>query len=143
MIKANFVAAFRANFGNVSKCCREVGVTRRAFYYWLSTDSEFKELIQEIEETFIDEAEEIIRRAVNGGSVKKRQSQTTKFDKDGNIIYRVQHVEQTELPPDPLIAKYYLEKQAAHRGWGKEGLDQEPPEIVFSDETEDDGDSTN
>ena len=45
------------SFGNISEACKKVSISRKTFYNYLRDDEDFKEAVEEIEESLIDLAE--------------------------------------------------------------------------------------
>ena len=51
---------------NVSAVCSAVGITRKTFYDYVNSDSDFKESIEESKEALLDNAESVLQRKIMG-----------------------------------------------------------------------------
>lgn len=67
--KAKVIEIYETTLGNVSQTCRKVGITRKSFYTYLNNDQEFKEKIQEIDESNIDFAESMLLKTIRDGNL--------------------------------------------------------------------------
>lgn len=66
--RIRFIEEYRKNMGgNVTKCCRVVGVSRMRYYQWLKAKKKiidgktFAEIIHEIDQQILDDAEQIYK----------------------------------------------------------------------------------
>jgi RNase P protein component len=66
--KKALLEALRLNHGNVTKACEAVGITRKYFYQYAKEDPEFKETIEEIQESSIDVVEGELFKQIKNGS---------------------------------------------------------------------------
>lgn len=66
--KHTFIQALKESFGNISKACKAVDVSRGCYYKWLDNDEEFKEEINNIDEYVIDEVENHLLKQIREGS---------------------------------------------------------------------------
>jgi hypothetical protein len=102
-LKAQLIAASRANFGNVSKACEAVGVARRTYYEYLNKDEKFREQIEEIDEANIDFAESKIRELINGVQIGMEND-------DGEmVVYKKE--------PNVTATIFYLKTKGKKRGY--------------------------
>jgi len=51
---------------NVSAVCSAVGITRKTFYDYVNSDSDFKESIEESKEALLDNAESVLQKKIMG-----------------------------------------------------------------------------
>lgn len=58
---------FKAKAGNISATCEAVGITRKTFYEWLEKSPEFKQRVEEIQESLIDFAESMLLKNIREG----------------------------------------------------------------------------
>lgn len=101
-LKAQLIAASRANFGNVSKACEAVGVARRTYYQYLNNDAQFREQIEDIDEANLDFAESKIRELIDGVHLGVEQ--------DGEmVVYKTQ--------PNVTATIFYLKTKGKKRGY--------------------------
>ena len=56
-VKKILLQSLENSFGNISEACKKAKISRRSFYNYLRDDEEFKEAVEEIEESLIDLAE--------------------------------------------------------------------------------------
>lgn len=63
-----FLMAYRRNMGNVSQAAKRVGVPRRTFYNWRSTNPEFADACTMIDEAHLDLAESKLFALIEGGN---------------------------------------------------------------------------
>lgn len=66
--KATFIKTLIESFGNISKACAAVGISRRTYYNWVEKDKEFKEEVENISEFVIDEVENHLFDQIKEGS---------------------------------------------------------------------------
>lgn len=62
-----FIEAFSKNAANISRACTAVGITRRTYYNWLENNDEFASIIDDINESQIDQAESLLKVRMNDG----------------------------------------------------------------------------
>lgn len=65
--KAKFVDNYKLSWGNVSATCDASGISRQTYYTWIKEDSDFAQLIHEIDERSLDMAETKLLGAVREG----------------------------------------------------------------------------
>lgn len=65
----NCLISLQLNYGDVSKACAQLGMSRSTFYKWKHENQSFKECSDDIEETFLDAAESKIRQKIEDGDV--------------------------------------------------------------------------
>ena len=89
----------RLNHGNVTKACEAVGITRKYFYQYAKEDPEFKETIEEIQESSIDVVEgELFKQIKNGSTTATIFFLKTRGQKRGYI--ERQQIDVTNTTPD-------------------------------------------
>jgi enamine deaminase RidA (YjgF/YER057c/UK114 family) len=66
--KKTFIEVLKQCFGNISKACDHVGISRTCYYKWLKEDEEFKEYIDHIDEYVIDEVENHLLDQIKDGN---------------------------------------------------------------------------
>ena len=66
--KKNLLTALRNHAGLVSPACREVGISRQQFYYYMKHDKEFAEAVEDIYEETIDFVESKLLEKIQQGS---------------------------------------------------------------------------
>ncbi len=66
--RIKFIGEYKKNMaGNISKCCKEVGISRMRYYQWLESTKKiidgktFKQIIDEIDMQIMDDAEQIYK----------------------------------------------------------------------------------
>lgn len=62
-----FLVAFKKHATNISKACESVGIARNTHYEWKSTNSTYKEQIEDIEESMIDFGESMLYKNMKEG----------------------------------------------------------------------------
>lgn len=62
--KENFLKAFNAGYGIILTACEAVGISRATYYKWMRDDSEFREKVEEIQESQVDFVESKLIRAI-------------------------------------------------------------------------------
>ena len=62
------VETLKESFGNISKACNAVGISRTTFYRWQDEDEEFKEATENISEYVIDEVENCLFDQIKNGA---------------------------------------------------------------------------
>lgn len=66
--KATFIKTLTESFGNISKACKAVGISRRTYYNWVEKDKEFKDEVENIGEFIIDEVENHLFKQIKEGN---------------------------------------------------------------------------
>lgn len=63
--KQAFLKAFADSMGNITIACKSVGISRRAYYDWISKDAKFKEECDIVNESAIDFVENKLLSRIN------------------------------------------------------------------------------
>jgi len=66
--KKRFLEAYARKLGNVTQACLAAGVSRRVYYDWRE-DPEFRQAVEEVDESQIDYAEHALRLQVMKGNI--------------------------------------------------------------------------
>ena len=68
--KEKFLELLSKNAGNVSRACKAMNINRRTYYNWYENDKEpaFKFVVDEIQESLIDNAESQLQMLINEGN---------------------------------------------------------------------------
>lgn len=62
------IETLKESFGNISKACKAVGISRGTFYNWQEADEEFKEATENISEYVVDEVENALFDQIKNGA---------------------------------------------------------------------------
>ena len=65
--KQKFLELLAKNAGNVSRACKALGCSRQAYYEWYKEEA-FKFVVDEIQESLIDNAESQLYKLINEGN---------------------------------------------------------------------------
>lgn len=65
--KALFLELFKDKAGNITQCCKALGVSRVTYYRWCDEDYLFKEDILAVREGLVDFAENTLLTLIKGG----------------------------------------------------------------------------
>lgn len=60
--------ALEKSLGIVTPACKDVGISRNAFYTWYREDADFREKVDEINEITLDFVENQLLKQIKGGS---------------------------------------------------------------------------
>lgn len=66
--KEAYVKTLQQCFGNISKACSIVGISRSSIYNWMKDDPDFKDKVDNINEYIIDEVENALFTQIKDGS---------------------------------------------------------------------------
>lgn len=67
--KKGLLIAMEQTMGNISESCRKAGVkSRGTFYNYCEGDTDFKQAVEDIEESNLDFAESMLKRSIKNGS---------------------------------------------------------------------------
>jgi hypothetical protein len=103
--KKEVLAELEKHKGIVTTACHNTGTPRSTFYNWLKEDSEFKSLVDDIQEVAIDYVESKLFEKIEGV-----WNDTGKTTDDGEpIIYKT--------PPSDTAIIFYLKTKAKKRGY--------------------------
>jgi len=119
--KELFLKAYKSNMGNISKACEAININRSTYYDWIENDLEFKQNIEDIEESFIDLAECALRK-----NIKKRMQRAIEFYLCNKKKSQYAHTFRGELSGvggEPI--KYVIEKTYQEPEKGKEEKKEE------------------
>ncbi len=67
-IQKRFIDVFVNNNGNISKTCKELGISRGTYYNWIK-ENDFKDSIKEIDEINIDFVESKLFELIDKGNI--------------------------------------------------------------------------
>lgn len=67
--KEKFLDALAKSLGIVAHACKAANVGRSTFYYWLGEDEEFRNRVEDIEDTTIDFVESELLKRIREGNV--------------------------------------------------------------------------
>lgn len=59
--KEHFLRSYAETLGHISNACQTVKISRQTYYNWLEDDPDFKQAIDNIDDSFIDLAESALR----------------------------------------------------------------------------------
>lgn len=68
--KKDALRILKANFGNVSMTCEQVGIARVTFYKWRSDDPDFDAEVEAINERTLDFVESKMMQGINEGNTR-------------------------------------------------------------------------
>jgi len=66
--KEKFLELLAKNAGNISRACTAMKCSRMAYYDWYKNDESFKFVVDEIQESLIDNAESQLQKLINEGN---------------------------------------------------------------------------
>lgn len=67
--KERVIKALKDTKGHISKALEQAGVSRTAFYEWKKNDAEFRQAVEDTEESLIDFVESKLMQNINAGDV--------------------------------------------------------------------------
>lgn len=121
-IKKAMIVALKKHLGRVTRACEDVDIVRQTHYNWFKDDSEYRSLVEEIDEAAIDHVESKLFEKIDGIQIQKG------FDDEGNpIVY--------DVPPSDTAIIFYLKTKGKKRGYVERneitGGDGGPIQIVL------------
>ena len=83
--KELFLVSYAKTLGHISNACKKINIGRQTYYDWIEDDPDFKQAIDNIDDSFIDLAESALRanienkvqRAIEFYLCNKKKSQYT------------------------------------------------------------------
>lgn len=63
-----FLEKMKANLGNISQSCAELGIARDCYYRWLKEDPEFAQKMEDVIEESVDFAESCLKQQMRQGN---------------------------------------------------------------------------
>ena len=66
--KEKFLELLSKNAGNVSRACKAMNINRRTFYNWMEKEESFRFVVEEIQESLIDDAESQLQTLIGSGN---------------------------------------------------------------------------
>lgn len=66
--KTLFIQAFQKSFGNISKACEKIGVSRQTYYDWRNDDPMFLEAVKNVKDGAVDMAETALLKQITEGN---------------------------------------------------------------------------
>lgn len=67
-LKEEFLQAYEKLANNISVACKQVGIGRSTFYYWLENDEYFAERVKNLDESMLDFAEYALMNQIKEGN---------------------------------------------------------------------------
>tara|TARA_R100001015_G_C4526319_1_gene93934 strand:- start:317 stop:652 length:336 start_codon:yes stop_codon:yes gene_type:complete len=67
--KKTLLEALEKSLGVVSTACKKAGISRRTYYNWINTDSNFKKSVEDINEMALDFAESKLYELIKDSNV--------------------------------------------------------------------------
>jgi uncharacterized protein YxeA len=67
--KAEFLTLFPDAQGNVMMTCRKLNMSRSTYYLWMTTDKDFAEQANDVQEGLIDMTETYLHKNIKNGNV--------------------------------------------------------------------------
>lgn len=67
--KEQMLETLRKNGGNVQKSADAVGIGRRTHYDWMESDVNYKNAVEDIAESCLDNAEDVLQTAIRNGDM--------------------------------------------------------------------------
>lgn len=67
--KTKMLELLKANCGNVSDACSNLGISRGTHYLWMNNDAEYAKAVDDINEANIDFAESQLRKSIKEGDI--------------------------------------------------------------------------
>ena len=64
-----FLDILAKSFGNITHACKKSGLSRSQYYNWLNRVDGFKNRVEEIQESLMDDAETILHSEIRGGNM--------------------------------------------------------------------------
>lgn len=68
MVKKAFLEALRRSFGNISKACEAVGITRNTYYRWMK-QQRFRQEVEQVMDSLVDHAESMLWKQMAEGNI--------------------------------------------------------------------------
>lgn len=65
--KELFLRSYADTLGHISNACKSIKINRSTYYDWMEKDPDFKQAIDDIDDSFIDLAESALRTNINKG----------------------------------------------------------------------------
>jgi hypothetical protein len=62
--QAVFIQELNNHLGNITRACDATGIGRRTYYDWKEQNSTFRDAVEDMHETFLDNAESVLKDAV-------------------------------------------------------------------------------
>ena len=66
--KKLFLAKYKESDGQISRSCMAIGVSREAYYKWIREDEDFRNTIDQLDESFIEKVESKLMEKIAEGS---------------------------------------------------------------------------
>jgi hypothetical protein len=66
--KERFLEILAKQAGNVSRACKAMKVNRRTYYNWMENEEAFRFVVEEIQESLIDDAESQLQKLIGEGN---------------------------------------------------------------------------
>jgi len=69
MVKKALLEALEENIGDVSKACKEVGISRTSFYRYRKEDEKFRKELEAMQESHLDFAESKLKQCISDKNI--------------------------------------------------------------------------
>ena len=91
--------ALHNSLGNITQACEAIGVDRSSYYYYIETNPDFKEAVNDINNIALDHVEQQLFKKIDGIKIT---------GKDG---------QQYDIPPSDAAIIFYLKCKGKQRGY--------------------------
>lgn len=112
--KKRFIEVLKKSRGIISSACESVDMSRQTYYNWLEADPEFKQAVDDVQESMIDFVESKLMQKINGIEV---------LDHKSGEVY--------DLPPSDTAIIFYLKTKGKKRGY----VERQEVDITGADTT--------
>jgi len=65
-----FLKSYAKNFGHITNSCAKINISRQTYYDWIKADKQFKQDVDDINNSFIDLAESALKKNMDAGMQK-------------------------------------------------------------------------
>ena len=113
--KAAMLVALENSIGIVTTAAKAANINPKTHYEWLKKDSEYKEAVEEIENTSLDFAESKLLQLMTGVKIPETKVHVH-LNKDGNAVVTKTEVVK-HFVPDNASVIFFLKTKGKGRGY--------------------------
>ena len=106
----SFISAFAEDY-NITKACKEVGISRQTYYRWRREIKEFDERVKAVEETYVDLGEKVLYHTLKYGYKTTKNGEVIKVEDENGELVPLYSKEAIDS------AKFILSRKGKERGY--------------------------
>ncbi len=110
------IEVYRKKNGNITLTSEAMNIDRKTFYNWMEMLPEFKEAIEDIDESLLDFTESQLHSLIKGSPYYYKETKDI-WDEEKHEKVTLEHIIQKQNPPDNAAVFFHLKTKGKSRGY--------------------------